>query len=455
MIETGKYTEILSDYMTGFDFYQIPPPVIRYAKMVITDTIGVTWAAPIKKTPISRLITRFVHAVDGKEESTLIGSPVKCSAINAALANGTMAHDIIELDEVHNRAVTHSAAVIVPAALAVCEREGKSGKDLIAAVVLGFDIACRLAIALEDSEIYARGFHPTSVCGVFGAAAAAGHLLGLGKEEFRNAMALSGCQASGLIAWETETHHMSKSFQSGMAARNGVTAALMAQMEYQGPPAIFDGKYNVFDAFSGKRNYHLLTEGLGSRFEIMGAGLKRYSSCRHTHTVLDAFMKVIGDHRLTPQLIKRVEVRATRVAALMTDNNELPTHNVQLILSMAAFDGKVCVEQYLHKRYEDPEIQDFSKRIAYTVDPELTKDYPEKWSAIVTVETHDGRRPTAQVDYPKGDPQNPFSQEEIEEKFLGLTGEDDRKDKALQVVLLLRDLESLDTLSGMTRLLGG
>jgi 2-methylcitrate dehydratase PrpD len=449
----GKYTDIIVNYIDGFHYEMIPADVIQYAKMVIMDTLGVTWAAPVKKTEISRRIIEFVHAVDQMQESTVIGSKYKSSAINAALANGTMAHDIVELDEVHNRAVTHTAAVIVPAALAVCEREEKSGRDLIAAVVSAFDIECRLGIALEDTSIYARNFHPTSVCGGFGAAVAAAYLLQLEKEEIRSAMALAGCQASGLIAWETELHHMSKSFQSGMAARNGVTAALMAKMKFLGPPAIFDGKYNVFDAFSDKRNYHLLVDALGSRFEILGAGLKQYSSCRHTHTPLDAFMKIILGHDLAPQEIKKITVRATEVAALMTDNNNLPTHNTQLVLSMAAFDRKIEVEQYLQERYKDPEVVELSKRVEYIVDPELTRFYPEKWGAIVTVETPDGRNLSERVDYPKGDPKDPFTFDELKEKFMYLLIEGVEKERLQRVVEILEKLETIENIKELSLLL--
>lgn len=450
----GKYTDIIVNHIDGFHYEMIPADVTRYAKMVILDTLGVTWAAPVKKTEISRRIIDFVHTVDHMQESTVIGSKYKSGAIHAALANGTMAHDIVELDEVHNRAVTHTAAVIVPAALAVCEREERSGRDLIAAVVAGFDIACRLGIALEDSSIYARYFHPTSVCGVFGAAVAAACLLQLENAEIRNAMSLAGCQASGLIAWETELHHMSKSFQSGMAARNGVTAALMAKMKFLGPPAIFDGKYNIFDAFSDKRNYHLLVDALGSRFEIMGAGLKQYSSCRHTHTPLDAFMKIILGHDLVPQQIKKITVRATEIASLMTNNNDLPTHNLQLVLSMAAFDRKIRVEQYLKERYKDPEVVELSKRVEYIVDPELTRSYPEKWGAIVTVETTDGRNLSESVDYPKGDPNDPFTFDEVKEKMMSLLVEGVEKERVQTVIDIVETLETTENIKELSLLLG-
>jgi len=450
---SGLQTKKIVDYIDSFQYKNIPSNVVDFSKNLILDTLGVTWASSLKKTPISKLITKFVDSQGHDDEAIVFGADFKSTAINAALANGTMAHDIIELDEVHNLANTHSASVIVPAALAICEKEKRSGKDLIAAVVLAYDVECRLGIAMGDKAIYAHRFHPTSVCGAFGAATAAAYLLGLNKEEIESALGLAGCQASGLITWENEPLHMAKSFQCGIAARDGITAAALAKIGFAGAPAVFDGQYNVFEAFSGSKNYHLLTEGLGARFDIMGAGLKQYSSCRHTHSPLDAFMAIIKKHHIPAQEIKKITIKATEVAALMTDNNKLPTHNAQLVLAMAAFDGKLGVEQYIKRRFEDPEIKDLAHRTEYIVDPELTKYYPEKWGAIVDVETKDGRSFTEKVDYAKGDQNNPFTTDEIKEKFIELIEAAAGKDRTMQVIGMVEKLEEINNIRDLTLLL--
>lgn len=451
--KAGKETTKIVNYIASFRYEDIPLDVVQQAKMIVLDTLGVTLAARIKDTEISRIITEFVHALDQKRESTLIGTLYMSSCLNAAFANATMAHDIIELDEVHSKANTHTAAVIVPTALAVCEKEKKTGKDLIAAVVLGYDVECRLAVALDDKAMYARCFHPTSVCGCFGAVAAAAKLLGLDKKEIRNALGLAGCQASGLIAWETEPLHMSKSFQAGIPARNGITATLLAQLKYIGPPAIFDGKYNVFDAFSDKHNYELVTEGLGTRFDIMGAGIKQYSCCRHIHSPLDAFLELLDSYALSPEEIEKITVRVSETAALMTDNNELVTHNAQHVLAMAAFDKEVKVEQYREQRYKNPEVQELSRKIKLIADPDLQKLYPLKWVAIVTVDTKDGRSFTKRVDHAKGDPENPFSPEDIKEKFLSLTVDGIGIDRSQQIIDILEELGKMEDIRELSLLL--
>lgn len=451
--KAGKETDKIADYIASFRYENIPWEVVQQAKMVILDTLGVTLAARVKDTEISRLITEFVHSLDQKEESTLIGTTYTSTCLNAALANATMAHDIVELDEVHSKANTHTAAVIVPTALAVCEKEKKTGKDFIAAVVLGYDVECRLGVALDDMAMYARCFHPTSICGCFGAVAAAARLLELDKEEIRNALGLAGCQASGLIAWETEPLHMSKSFQAGIPARNGITATLLAQLKYAGPPAIFDGEYNIFDAFSGKHNYVLLTEDLGTRFDIMGAGLKQYSCCRHIHSPLDAFLQLLDNYALCPEEIEKITVRVSETAALMTDNNELVTHNAQYALAMAAFDKKVEMNQYRDQRYKNPEVQELSQKIKLIADPDLQKLYPLRWVAIVTVDTKDGRSFTKRVDHAKGDPENPLTPEEIKEKFLSLIVDGIGIDRSQQIIDILEELEKVEDIRELSLLL--
>ncbi|MBW1962074.1 MAG: MmgE/PrpD family protein, partial [Deltaproteobacteria bacterium] len=222
-------TEIIASYVSGFCFEDIPQEVVMRCKTVILDTLGVMIRASISKGASERIL-RFGSRFGRHGRSTLIGTNTKTDPITAALVNGTTAHDIIELDEVHGRANTHTAAVLVPAALAVTEDQAGSGKNLLSAVVLGFDIECRIGIALDNARVYGRAFHPTSIAGCFCAAVAAGHVLKLNKAQAQYALGLAGSQACGLIAWENESEHMSKSFQTGVAARNGVISPLAANI---------------------------------------------------------------------------------------------------------------------------------------------------------------------------------------------------------------------------------
>jgi 2-methylcitrate dehydratase PrpD len=435
---SGK-TDQLADYLEGAPHTDLPEAVIQQAKWILLDTFGITLGASAYRA--GKLASKFAASAGGAPECTLLGFFSKNSAVHAAFANGVMAHDF-DMDDSHAASLSHPAAVIVPAAWAAGEREGASGMDLIRAIVAGYDVECRLSIALDPQRQYARNFHPSSVCGCFGAGAAAGTLLNLNRNQSVHMLGLSGCQASGLLAWETETGHMSKSFQTGIAARNGVVAALLANEGYQGPPSIFDGPYNLFEAFSSDAfNFEPLTQDLGTRFEIMNTSLKLYSSCRHTHAPLDAFFHLIKAHGLDPAEIREVVVKVAPGALPVINGNELLTHNMQYVIAVAAVIGNVTPDQVLQKS-NDPRIGDFSKRVKVVAEPRFTDRFPARKSGIVSISTMDGQVIEQQVDDAKGDFRNPLSLELIEQKFVSLVTPFMPESAAREIIDMVYRLES-------------
>ena len=447
-----NYTKKVAEYIAEFQYDHMPPDAISKTKEIVLDTLGVLIRASISKGA-SDLMIRFGSQFGAEGRCSIIGAGMKTDPITAAFVNGTLGHDIIELDEVHAAANTHTSAVLIPAALAVAEHENRPGRHLIEAVALAFDIECRIGIALDNTRVYHRAFHPSSVAGCFGATTAASHLLKLDAPKVVFALGLAGSQASGLIAWENESEHMSKSFQTGMAARNGVTSALLAQMGFEAAPQILDGKYNIFDAFSGKTNFEALTEDLGIRFEVMRAGLKRYACCRYIHAPLDGFLNILDTHQLTVDDIQRVTVKLSETGAPIVDGNPLITHNAQYAISIAAFYKKVGIEQYTDDLRNDPQILDFSKEVQVQGDPELQKVYPEHWAAIVEVESKDGKRFIERVDDAKGEPANPFSQQEVEEKFMNLATQVISPKKAKEIIGRVNELENAIHVSAITDLM--
>ncbi|MFH1124656.1 MAG: MmgE/PrpD family protein [Pseudomonadota bacterium] len=443
-------TKKLAEYAATVQFDQLPGNVVERAKMVFLDTLGVIIGASKFKT--GQIITSFVHSLGGVPEATVIGSDVRTSAVNAALANGTMAHDL-ELDDIHLASCTHAAAVLVPALLAVAEKAGCSGKDLINALVLAYDIECRISLALDSSLQYARAFHPTSVCGTFGAAAGAAKILGLDDVRHAYCLGLAGSQACGLNAWENEPDHYMKSFQTGVPARNGVTAALLSAIGFKAAPNVLDGKFNIFDAFSGSYSFSALTDQLGESYEIMRTAIKRYACCRYIHASLDAMFEVLKEERLTANQIKEMIVHISETGAPIVDRNELYTHNCQYTLAAAAIYGEVSRKQYSMERRGDPEILSLADRITVIGDKVLEEVYPELWGSIVEIFTVDGRHLTKRVDYAKGSPENPLNDEEISQKFLGLAEDVLGKEKGLAIYEKALNLEAVDNIQEICPLL--
>ncbi len=330
-----------------------------------------------------------------------------------------MGHDI-ELDDSHAQSKTHHAAVIIPAVLSIAEKENSNGKELMLSTVVAYDVECRMSVALGAGWHLARNFHPTSVCGCFGAAVATGKILKLRKDQFLDTLGLAGCQASGLESWQTEIGHMTKSFHTGLSARNGIVTALLADKGYHGPPAIFDGPYNVFEAFAaGKENPEELTKKLGTKFDIIDTGFKIYSSCRVTHAPLDAFFMLMRKYKLSSDNIREATVKVPAAALGQINGNELLTHNMQYVLAVAAVNGKITSDQF-HKKSTDPRVLDLAKRVKVIAEPKLEKSVATKRSGIVDVITKDGKKLVQRVDDAVGEPANPVSQAQLEEKFTDL-----------------------------------
>ena len=224
----------LAERISRFRYRDLPPDVVAHAKLYLLDTIGAMLAAAAPRYPASRIMMRFVRELGGTRESTLVGQGVRTSCVDAALANGTLAY-YCDIEPLHVGAILHALAVVVPTSLAVAEREESNGRRFLASVVLGVEVATRVSYAFDPVALYDRGFHPSAVAGVFGAAAAAGYLFRLSPERQAVALGLAMQQASGLLAWANDPTEHSRPFNPGLAARNGTTAACLARLGLRWP----------------------------------------------------------------------------------------------------------------------------------------------------------------------------------------------------------------------------
>jgi 2-methylcitrate dehydratase PrpD len=444
-----SYTSDLAHYVAGLRYEVLPPATIAAAKRVTLDLLGVTLAAA--PYPVARIITQYVRELGGNGRATVIGTDIRTSPPNAALANGTMAADM-EVDDVHPSSNLHASSVFVPALLAVAEAYGATGKQWITALVGAYDVGCRLSRAMGDGNQYARGFHPTAVSGTFGAAAGAAKLLGLDVGGIVSALGLTGCQAAGLLTWRQEQEHFTKSFQSGVPARNAVVAVELAARGYVGAADTLDGQSNVFDAFSSRRNFPALIEGLGSRFEIEHTGFKFYSCCRDIHAPLDALFDLSRQHGLTADAIDCITVWLPDTMIPIIDNNVLTTHNLQHVVAVALRDGKVGRQQCSAERRAARDVKELAARVKLFPDAELESRYPEHWGAKVRVRMKDGREFEAAGIDPRGTDAVPVSDAEIAAKFREMVITVLPVEQAEQMLEAVGRLETLPSMAPLIQL---
>lgn len=436
--------------MSSTRYEDIPSEVITHAKKVVLDTTGAIVRAASRRYTAANILSRFALDRGGNAEATLIGQGFRTDVVNATLVNGTFGY-YCDVESILPETISHPAAVIFPTVLALAESRGLSGKDLLRAFVVGYEVQARVILALGPSALYERNFHPSAVGGAFGAAAAAGSLLGLDTKKQALAFGLAGCQACGLLAWETDASEHSRPFQMGLAARNGVTSALLAEKGFGGPPNIFEGKYSIFQSFTARAHPEKLAGDLGRKYYILDTLFKRYSCCGFILSGADGLLSIINKNKLTHEGIVGIDLHFAKEGAHIIDNNSLKSHNAQYILSVLAVNGEVNIDDILEDRTKDAPIKRLSENVK--VVPDDIPDFPRKHSSVVVVKTKDGKSYTENVDEPKGTPTNPLTEGELEEKFLRLTRTEMLNDQAHATIEKVNSLDKVGDIHELTRLL--
>jgi 2-methylcitrate dehydratase PrpD len=351
----------------------------------------------------------------------------RASAAGAALANGVASH-ILELDDVHSGSTMHAAAPIIPAALAVAEREHVDGRAFLLAVVLGYEAALRVGEAVNPSHY--RFWHPTGTAATFGAAAAAGSLLRLDAKQILDALGSAGTQAAGL--WEFNADGaMSKHLHPGKAAFNGILAADFARLGFTGATHILEGERGFFRAMSTGYNANRITDGLGIHWKICENSYKLHACCGHTHTAIDAALDLRGQRSWSRDAAQgqiahiRIATYGPGYEIVKEPNPHTPYQakfSIAYCVAAALLEGRVGLEQFSPERFGQVGVveQDLAALLARTevvVDDEMTACYPLAWPARVTLHLKNGTDIEARADHPHGAPQNPVPTAVLEEKL--------------------------------------
>jgi 2-methylcitrate dehydratase PrpD len=418
----------------------LPAAVIEKTKHHILDTIA-AMVSGAKLLPGRKGIS-FVGTLGGTKEACVIGSRLVTAAANAALANGMSAH-ADETDDSHAPSLTHPGCGIVPAALAVAEKEQQTGEALLRAVTLGYDIGCRLTQSLDAYEFREDGHSTHSFGPMFGAAAASAALLGLKDSQVRHVLSYTAQQASGISCWMRDEEHIEKAFDfGGMPARNGVYAALMVAHGFSGVEDALSGERSFFVAYGRAPKPEVLVQGLGEDYEILRTNIKRWSVGSPIQAPLDSLAELVKDGLKADQVEKLV-VRVAHQGANTTDNRNMPDICMQHLCAVMLLDGTVSFKSsHDEKRMRHPKVLELRKRVVLQGDDALTKVMPSR-QGIVEITLRDGRNLRHHTSAVRGTAENPMSRAEVDVKSYDLIAPVSGKAPARKLCDAIWNLEKL------------
>src|SRR5580704_17880071 len=410
----------LSTYMSEAAGRALPENVVEAAKHHILDT----FAAMISGAdlPPGRIALKFARAHTGEKVATVVGSEVLCGAIEAALANGMLAHSD-ETDDSHAPSQSHPGCAVVPAALAAGEQFGIDGNRFLRAVTLGYDVGPRVTLTLGALPWQMETHHSShSIAEDFGAAAAAGCAAGLNAHQMRWLLDYASQQASGIAAWERDTEHVEKSLVfAGLPARNGVTAALLIQLGGSGVEDILSGPDNFLMAFAPKADPAKLIEKLGERYEITRTNIKKWTVGSPIQAPLDAIENMRKKHPFDADQVRKVVVRVATSEANTVNNREMPDICLQHMVAIMLID-KTASFQAAHDRprMQDPAVLRQRAKVELIPDEEMERRYPKR-EALVEVTLNDGTELSERVEAVRGTSDNPMTRDEVVAKCRELT----------------------------------
>ena len=441
-MSAADITGRLARYMADAREQSLAPHVAREARHRILDTLAAMVSGAHLKP--GEMAIRYARAQGGVAEATVLTTDIRTSAVNAALANAMFAH-ADETDDFEPVTKAHPGSAVVPAALAMAEREGRSGAELVTAVTLGYDLCCRFLMALGPDHV--RGSHRSAegTSSTMGAVGAAASLARLDEKGMRHAVSYAAQQVSGIWSWVRDAEHVEKAFDfSGMGARNGITAAIMAQMGFSGVWDVLDGEHNALIALSTEPRPEEMVSGLGSRFFVTETAIKPFSVGYPIQAPLDAFLKLRREHGLSEANVESIVVRLPEDGARVVNDRKMPDVNCQHIIALALVEGTVSFEDsHSYERMADPKVKAVKARVQLVADSKLM-DPAAPRSGHVEVKLRDGRSVSHFTRHAPGTKENPLDTAAVSEKARGLMAPVLGAERTEEVIRRVNALEELD-----------
>lgn len=459
MGKSMEYTRKLAEFCASVSLERLPAEVIDKTKLCILDFFANVYGS-LELEAVSGVVS-YIRSLGGPETATALGCGFKTGIHNAAFLNGTTA-EAIEGQDGLRFGGNHPGTAVIPAALAVAEDRGLGGREVIEAVVAGYEAAGRIAAAMHPHHTLA-GFLPTGTCGAFGAAAAASKLMGHDAEGMLNSLGNAGYLLPLSMAEHLMGGYTSKIVQGGQAASAGLTAAGLAGAGITGAPYVLEGSHlgGGFTQITTRSEPSLerIAEQLGEHFSIMDIYFKPYTACRHTHGAAQAALELVDREHFGPQDIEAVEVYTYHIASVavgkgVTGESTFVSAQFSLPYVVAAclIDGEMGPAQLREDRISDSAILELSQKVKVNVDPELAMAYPGMTSSRVEIKLKSGQTLAKQVDIPKGDPRDPMTSEDVAGKVKRFASQKD--EKALdEVIRLSLELEEVGDIKELTSII--
>ena len=424
--ETGAketVTARMSRWAAGLSYQQLSQEAVYQAKRFLLDSIGCALGGYQQHDV--KIALQVLDEIAGRGPATVIGTGKRVDAVSASLANALMIR-CMDYNDIYWKQDPSHPSDIFPAAMACCERAKSNGKELIVGLVLGHEFEMRFCEAAFPG-IRERGWHHATLT-AFVSPIVAGRALHLGWEKIQHAIGISASRHATLGAVTAGKLTMMKNTVDPMATQSGVLAALMAEKGYTGPEHVVDGKEGLTHCFGPSWKLNLLTDGLGESWRITQCGMKAFPTEALTHTPISAVLDIVKSNDLKPEQVEKVQIRSlARAADILSDpskydpqSKETADHSLPYVIAAAIAERQVTPVQFEMKKIMDPTIRAQLKKVEVVADPEIEKVFPALQRVIVNLTTVDGRTFTKQLDYPKGDPRNPLSDAEVEEKFSAL-----------------------------------
>lgn len=453
----AQVTRDLAAYTAGIQFDALPADVKERTRFLVLDLVGNMVRGRHDAESTAPLIAAARALGLGAGSAAVFGDSARFTPAGAALLNGALAHSL-DFDDTHAAGTLHPGAPVIPAALAAAEMVRADGRTVLGAIVAGYEVTCRLALALPGGDHYDRGYHPTATCGAFGAAAAAARVFGLTAAQVEDAFGIALSQAAGSLQF-LKNGAWTKRFQVGWSAMNGLAAACLAREGFRGAGEALEGKAGFLRAYAPNPNPARALQGLGTEFELMQTAVKPYPSCRYGHASVDAALALRAEHGLKADEIEAVTMGLPNKGMLLVGAPLEYKQNPQNVVD-GQFSGPFVVACALARGHfgwdsyawlQDADIRGLMKKVTTVEDPEVQKEFPENMAGKLTVKAR-GQVFERFVQIAKGEPLNFLTEDELRAKFHGLVDAILGAEGAKKLADAVLNLERAADVNGMMRL---
>ena len=416
-------TAEMARWAATLEYRDLSPEAVYQAKRFLLDSVGCALGGYQQHDV--KILLQVLDEVAARGPSTVIGTGRRIDPISAALANALMIR-VMDYNDIYWKQDPSHPSDIFPAALACCERAGSHGKELIVGLVLGHEFEMRLCEAAFPG-IRERGWHHATLT-AFVSPLVAGRALHLSWEQLQHAVGISASRHATLGAVTAGKLTMMKNTVDPLATQSGVLAALLAEKGYTGPEHVVDGKEGLTHVLGPEWKLNILTDGLGESWRITQCGMKAFPTEALTHTPISAVLDLVKRNDLRPEQVRKIKIHSlARAADILSDaskydprSKETADHSLPYVIAAALVERQVTPAQFALEKIMDPTIRAQLEKVEVVADREIEKVFPALQRVVVEITTTDERHLTEQLDYPKGDPRNPLTDAEVEEKFAAL-----------------------------------